>query len=161
MKLILLFLLTFLISLTFAQEIKKDTLIESNKYYLLFIGYNRNINQLRDEYACSFPVFINIPLDTSYKLNFPMPCSPSMINQSFIFRLSESKEIRIALIDSKDSNYFNINYDKAINGYYFFGIKSKYLSESLISKNIMNQKEVYKIVFSINNKNNVISLPNF
>jgi hypothetical protein len=152
MKISLLLLLTISINSIITHINKKELISESDKYELSFIGNNRGVKQLRDEYICSYPIFINIVLDSSYKFNYPNPCSPSMINRTFIFRLSENSDIKVTLIDSKDSIYFDMHQSKAKIGYYYFQIKQKYLSNSQISRNAFKHKEFYRIVFLLNNK---------
>jgi len=141
----------------FSQE-KVYTIIDScYQFRLQFIGSDRNVNQLRNEFACAYPIFVNIPLDPSFRFNYPNPCSPSMLNESFIFNVPEKTDIQIIFTDSYDSIYFDNNYDNLKIGYYYFQIYPRYLSKSSISKDALSEFKGYKIIFLI--KDNYYTLP--
>ena len=114
-----------------------------------FIGADRDISQMRNEFACAYPIYVNVPLDTSFRFSYPNPCSPSMLNETFIFNVPEITEVQIIFTDSNDSIYFNLIYEKLEIGYYYFQINPWYISNSSISKDALSEFKEYKIIFSI------------
>jgi len=151
-----------IISISFSNDIisqgKVYTTIDSSyQFRLQFIGADRDINQMRNEFACAYPIYVNVPLDPSFRFSYPNPCSPSMLNETFIFNVPEITEVQIIFTDSNDSIYFNPNYEKLETGYYYFQINPWYISKSSIRKDALSEFKGYKIIFLI--KDNSYAFP--
>ncbi|MCX8105981.1 MAG: hypothetical protein N3D80_08945 [Ignavibacterium album] len=151
---VILFLIIFLSCSNdiISQRNVYNTIDSSYQFRLQFIGADRDINQMRNEFACAYPIYVNVPLDPSFRFSYPNPCSPSMLNETFIFNVPEITEVQIIFTDSNDSIYFNPNYEKLEIGYYYFQLNPRYLSKSEISKDALSEFKGYKIIFLIKDK---------
>jgi len=108
-------ILFFLISCGGYQEYFIFNSVGSIKYY----WNNITTHQIADSLYQYYPRYINFNVDTSYLPNYPNPFSPSLYRPS-AFRLNDTSEIQVALIDEPDEYVIDYYTENNPPGYYLF-----------------------------------------
>ena len=151
---ILLLLLTFHY-LTYPQD---SLIIDDEDYRLFYVGETASKKQLKSKFV-AFTIFVNIPIDSSFYIQeYPNPFSPPGRNEKFIYQLSDTNDIQINLVDTKDSNLVSINLNEQIEGYYYFIFKSNYFDRHSLNIKIQSSFENYRIIFVIKDEEYIFPL---
>jgi hypothetical protein len=119
MKFVILISMTVLISCS-QQDVHKERELGSIRFY----GNDLSFPELRNKSNINYPRYLNVPFDTSYRVPYPNPGSPSLIPPT-VFVLYDTSDIHIELLNETEDiilDYFAAN---SIMGYYIFIYNSK------------------------------------
>lgn len=155
------FIITTLIIFATDPSLSKDSLLTDTKdYRLYYVGANPSKEQLKSKFV-AYTTFVNIAIDSSFYIpEYPIPFSPSMVKNKFLYHSTDTTDIKISIVNRQDSILFKLKLPNQVAGYYYLLIKDEYFLDPSINRKIFVSDENIRIIFLIKEEEFTFSIRN-